>query len=55
MERKHIETILQALTEKIADLEMELHLKEYDVKKLNEENTGLREELKRLLGIGEED
>ena len=51
MDQKNIETVLQALAEKIRDLELEVSLRDYDIKKLNEENANLRTEIKRLLGL----
>ena len=51
MDQKNIETVLQALAEKIRDLELEVSLRDYDIKKLNEENASLRTEIKRVLGL----
>ena len=52
MEQKNIEIILSALAEKISELELEVSLRDYDIKKLKEENTTLRREITaRLLGV----
>lgn len=48
MDNKNIETILEALAEKIRDLELELSLRDYDIKKLKEENARLEEVAKVL-------
>jgi hypothetical protein len=42
MDQKNIETILEALVEKIRDLELEVSLRDYDIKKLKEENEKLK-------------
>ena len=51
MDQKNNEIILNTLAEKIRDLELEVSLRDYDIKKLKEENTSLRTELSRLLGL----
>lgn len=42
MDQKNIETILESLAEKIRDLELELDLRDYDIKNLKEENAKLQ-------------
>lgn len=42
MDKKNIEVILKALAEKISELEMEVGLRDFDIRKLKEENEKLR-------------
>lgn len=56
MEQKNIEIILSALAEKISELELEMSLRDYDNKKLKEENETLKlavENLKKAFIKGE--
>jgi hypothetical protein len=56
MEQKNIEIILSALAEKISELELEVSLRDYDNKKLKEENETLKlavENLKKAFIKGE--
>lgn len=42
MDQKNIETILEALAEKIRDLELKVSLRDYEINKLKEENERMR-------------
>lgn len=42
MDQKNLETILEALAEKIRDLELEVSLRDYEIEKLKKENEELR-------------
>ena len=48
MDSKNFETILETLAEKIRDLELEVSLRDYDIKKLKEENETLNKAVENL-------
>lgn len=43
MDQKNLETILEALAEKIRDLELEVSLRDYEIEKLKDKNSALKE------------